>query len=298
MTEWHDAVSARLKVEAHAAQDREIPSRPPMALSDGELDSSRPTSADSYSIESQSIVDAASYFQHPTTFAHRPQPTQAPFTHVPPTSCAPPSPVLAHESPWSTLRRSSSYPSQPQSVQKTASWPPGRHFQAPSHPTPSRPQNHARTPSTLSTSSYASSSTSSSSSVTTSSASLSPVRYHAHVPPPSQAQADRRNIMGIGVPIHRPTSQAYVPYPSHPRQPAGASGPNERGWNVRWGDQGMGSGWTTPKQGIPAYNCVGMAGNGVSRAKSVGARPLVGKYAGREAEDRGRGTQCFPRGVK
>ncbi|KAL9100730.1 MAG: hypothetical protein Q9163_003937, partial [Psora crenata] len=47
MTEWHDAVSLRLKLEAQASQDRNMSRRPPMALSDGELDSSRPTSVDS-----------------------------------------------------------------------------------------------------------------------------------------------------------------------------------------------------------------------------------------------------------
>ncbi|KAL9124587.1 MAG: hypothetical protein Q9217_006092 [Psora testacea] len=301
MSEWHDAVSEKLMLEAQASQDRNLPPRPPMALSDGDLDSSRPTSADSYSVESQSIVDAATYFRHPRSYAHPPRPPPPPFVNTTPIFRAPPPFTPAYDAPWSPLHRRSSFPDQRPPPPHPASWPHSPHAQSTYRPSPPRRlQTRTRTPSTLSSSSYSSSS----SSVTTSSASLSPVRYHTHLPPSSQAQADWRNSMGRDMPLNRTASHPPTEaYSSHPQHPAGMGpAPNTRGFNVKWPDQEQGSGWSTPKSGQgwsnSAHNGNGMTDSGVSRARSVGARPLVGNYSGKGKEDRAREERYSPRGSR
>ncbi len=222
MTEWHDAVSEKLMLEAQASQDRNMPPRPQMALSDVDVESSRPSSADSHSIDSHSIIDAASYFHpHQPTYS-RPPHNNRHIDHPPPQR----PPHFAD--PWSPLRRSSSLPNpnyQPPYNQHPY-WP-----RQPPHPQNIRgaPRpSHARTASTLSTSSCSSST---SSSVTTSSASLSPVRYHAPLDRPDQRRHSTHH------PQQRPMSRSN-PLPGNQcSQPS--SGPAGEGTakNVRWIDQ-------------------------------------------------------------
>ena len=301
MTEWHEAVSEKLMLEAQASHGRNLPPRPPMALSDSDLDSSRPTSADSYSIESQSIVDAASYFHQPRTYTYNHHPPPPSFINVPLTTRQPPE--TAYEGPWSPLRRRSSLPGQRPPATPVTPWPRSTHAQFTySSPLSSPPQHNqararARTPSTLSTSSC----TSSSSSGTTSSASLSPVRYQTRLPHGSHAQAERRNSMGKGVPLYRPASHPTPLYRSHPRQPASMGPtPNAKGLNVRWHDRGQRSGWTAQMQGrgwsFPGQTGHKMARPQLNRARSMDKRSFGRRFARQEEEERDRWWEyCFPR---
>ena len=289
MTQWHDAVSEKLMLEAQVAHDRNMPPRPTMALSDVDLDSLRPSSADSPSNESQSVVDAANYFQHPRTYTNhvrRPPPS----VNVPSTSRAAPTPPK-YDGPWSPLRRQNSLPGSSSHWQSSSPW--QTQAPKPNLPPPRRPQVHTRAPSTISSSSC----TSDSSSMTTSSASLSPINYHTHLPDQSSQQSDRRNSFGL--PLHRPISYPNVPFLSHPRQPAG-SGPNNRGLNVRWQDYDASNGWHSPKQS-QGWSPNGRkkhfaADPGLNRARSVGARPTNRKYVEPRADAKERiGSYHSPR---
>ena len=271
MTEWHDAVSEKLMLEAQASQMRNMPPRPQMALSDADpTESSRPSSGDS-TVETSSIVGAADYFPYPRTNQNgRPHPPTRPFLHTQATArgIAPqrtrPSP--SYDAPWSPLRRRSSMPAdnRPQ-YQHPSSWPRG-HPTSPHHqykfaPLRQKQRTRPRTPSTVSESSVTSDS-----SYTTSSASLSPVLQSAQVHQPGATQGgDIRRSQSLAYfhppPGHAAHPNAYhtqVQFP-HQRRPSagfgqpvnqsgdlnmntngiwnGRSNPNERGLNVRWPDQ-------------------------------------------------------------
>lgn len=216
MTEWHDSVSEKLMLEAKASQERNLPPRPPMALSDGDLESLRPSSADSLSIESQSLMDATSYFQHPRTYGSSrvpPRPDHSRRLDIPYTRRGPPQ-ASGCEAPWSPLRRRSSMPAQEGQQHYPASWPNGNSTPRSRHR--SRPhRRHARTPSTISTESFTSDS-----SLTSSSASESPIIYHAQpqfgFPP---GQSDRRHSTHLPRPeLYARSQSEYQRQPSAPPQ--------------------------------------------------------------------------------
>ena len=270
MTQWHDAVSEKLRLEAQAAQARSMPTHRPIASSDIDLDSVRPSSADSLSVGSQSVIDAASYFQRGPlhTHAFRPRPSFI----SPPSTSRTTRPVHPSGGPWSPFRRQCSFPGY--SSHQHLSRPPrernGRSYLSPQHSTHTR----ARTPSTLSTSSCSSDS----SSMTSSSTSLSPIRDHSHRTKPRDLRPVRRN--SIGVSLHRPISHPNVPFPSYHRPPAPPS--NNAGPAIQqWRGQNTTSpsfspkqtrGWVSPKRRMGA-----IVDAGLNRAKSVGARPLSGR---------------------
>ena len=287
MTQWHEAVSEKLMLEAQAANDRTMPPRPSMALSDVDLDSLRPSSADSQSIESQSVIDAANYFQYPRGHTNHLRPPPS-FVNLPSGSHAAPSPA-AFDGPWSPIQRQNSLPGSSSHRHS----PSNRRAQVPkpNRPPPRRPQTHARTPSTLSTSSCSSDS----SSVTTSSASLSPSHYHTHLPHRPNQQSHRINLHGS--PLQRPFSHPSVPLLSHPRQPAG-SGPNHRGLNVRWQDHGSSNGWHPPTQSqswaSSERKLRSSTGSGLDRARSVGAGPTNGRYVDSWVDERRSTSYCPP----
>ena len=224
MVEWHDSVSEKLMLEAQASSMRNMPPRPPMALSDGlPEDSSRPSSMDTHSIdqsvETSSLVGAASYFSHPrATFNPRPPPppTSLPRNRPPPNSAAsrPAHPPSSRDGPWSPLRRRSSMPSYRAPDPHPKSWTGIRGFPADFKPPPLNVHpprasiNHARTPSSLSTSSCTSDS-----SYTTSSASLSPVLRPARTYPSAPPPLERRHT----------SFNQFPPLPSHPAHVATAA---------------------------------------------------------------------------
>ena len=280
MTAWHDSVSEKLMLEAQASQMRNTPTKPQMALSDIDpLETSRPSSGGTQSIgdstmETSSIVGANNHFSQPSTSqkGRRPPPAK-PFinTHASARRIAsqqrsyPP----AYDAPWSPLRRRSSMPPDNRAQnQHPSSWSRGHlmssQYQlkfAPQQSQRVRPKSHARTPSTLSESSFTSDS-----SYTTSSASVSPVLGPAQMHQSSaQHGGDIRRSQSLGY-FNPPPGQAIQSnaLPTHPnlppqRRPSAGIGapasqggdwnlntdgvgerfakPNERGLNVRWPDQ-------------------------------------------------------------
>jgi len=215
MLEWHQSVSEKLMLEAQASASRNLPPRPQMALSDIDLESSRDSSVDSHSVDSHSVTSMAGYFHGPHA-SHRAQT----FLNNPPSGHAPPQ--YSHEGPWSPERRRSSVPDNSRAF--PSPWPQDGLTPTPLPPPakPARPHHHARTASDVST---ISTSTSDSSSITTSSASMSPIRYHAHLHPPTSPGTRRHSTH---IPPQRPASHPQS-YTVHQPQP-------ERRKSVKWQD--------------------------------------------------------------
>ena len=270
MTQWHDSVSKRLRLEAQAAQARNIPSRRPIASSDTDLDGLRPSSADSLSVGSQSVIDAASYFQkgrmHTNGF-----PPRSSFISPPSTSRTT-RPIPPNDGPWSPFRRQYSFPVYPlhQQFSRASQEHNRRAFLSPRHSS----YTHARTPSTLSTSSCSSDS----SSMTSSSTSLSPTHDNAHRSKPQDLRPARRNSIGFS--LNRPVSHPNVPFPSYTRTPT-LPGHTVGSSSQQWRDQNTTSprysprqtqGWASQKTKMGARFDAGF-----NRAKSVGARPVNGR---------------------
>ena len=213
LSEWHDAVTQKLMLEAQASAARDLPPRPQMALSDIDLESSRDSSVDSRSVAG---TDIAGYFRGPRAPYH---PSAYSSTRAPN-----PPPHYPSEAPWSPERRRNSLPDNNRGY--PASWPRNgdkRTSFPPPPPRNTRLQHHTRGDSDLST---ISTSTSDSSSITNSSASLSPVRYHTHLQPPTSPGGRRHST---NVPPQRPASHPQG-YAVHQRQ---SSGPSSQK-NVRW----------------------------------------------------------------
>ena len=250
MVEWHDSVSEKLMLEAQASTMRNMPPRPPMALSNGDLaDTARPTSADTRSVDistdSTSTSTAAPYFAQPRTFFQNrppPAPTSSPYKRtgdrgngIPARQASAPRPE-----PLSPLRRRSSMP--PDNTHHRhgshgPTWAPFDPRQLPPSTNVSRPSAHTRTSSSLSTSSCTSDS-----SYTTSSASLSPVlrpvrTLPTNVPPPF----DRRHSSFQSTPRPNSTSSGgrpmnhqpvFTPFYDHPQPPSGSSGVYSKNRNL------------------------------------------------------------------
>ena len=267
MTAWHATVSEKLMLEARASQERSLPRQTPMpALSDVD-ESSRPTSADSLSIESQSLIDAASYFQHPRTFPPRSAPRSSANLSSNSPGFPPQHPYSSSSSP---LQRRSSYPGPRSASKHHAPWSGQPHHisQSRFH---SRPAAHKRAPSSSSSSSCSSDCSSSS----TRSASRSPVRRHAPLSAASRLRA--RTNSGLSMPLHRPRS--HPDYSQMLDNAAGLAPTKIR--NVRWHDQrpesGPSSSSSKQSQGVgqpparnPRYHAVPSTSN---RARSAGAGP-------------------------
>ena len=289
MVEWHESVADKLMLEAQASAARAMPPRPNLALSDGDLDSSRDTS----SVDSHSVVDAAhgaGYFNHP-----RSNNPGTPFIHIPHGVRL--ASQYANQEPWSPEHRRSSVPDD---KAYPSSWPrdgPTPTTYGPPPPLDShshhhrphlhhhhhhhhhvRPQ-HARVPSDIS---ITSSDTSDTSSITTSSASISPAHYHAQLNSPSGPSSSRRH--STSVPPQRP-GQGYLP---NERQPSSSSPSKPK--NVHWQD--MNDVFDSPRFNIPRNRSMDLRGRGDPRnefraedqrrgARSVGPMTGVGgrRYA-------------------
>ena len=259
---------------------RKMRPRPQMALSDVDpTEISRPSSGETHSvgdstIETSSIVGTGNYFSQPNAYQYgrRPPPAKTFVnTHATARGIAPPKKPYpsTYDAPWSPLRRRSSMPpdNRPQ-YQHPSSWPRGHpispHHQykvAPQQNQQIRPKPHARTPSTLSESSFTSDS-----SYTTSSASLSPVLRPTQMNQTGvQPGGDIRRSQSLGYfnqPPGPPVQSNVHPthsHSAHQRRPSsgvtalanqdvnwnvnengvgvGYTKPNERGLNVRWPDQ-------------------------------------------------------------
>ena len=213
ISEWHDAVSQKLMLDAQESARRNLPPRPQMALSDGDRGHSRDSSVDTHSMasaETYGHFSVPSISNHPPAHANgRDRPTVPRW--------------YTNEAPWSSERRRGSL--QEHRDGYTASW----HqqgsfpvsFQPPKSGTRCRPK-HARADSEIST---MSTSSSDSSSITTSSLSLSPIDHHSHLPRPSTSGNLRHST---SLPLHRPASH----HTAHRNQDYTPS----RQKNVRWQD--------------------------------------------------------------
>lgn len=278
ISEWHDAVSQKLMLEAQASAARNLPPRPQMALSDIDLKSSRDSSVDSHFIAG---TDMAGYSTASRT-SYRPPPS----TFNPRLPARPPAPQYSNDAPWSPERRRGSQPDH--GISHSASWPreaPAPSSYPPATAAPLRPQHHQRTDSDLSTLSTSTSS----SSLTTSSASLGPIRYHTQ-PHPLSSRTARRHSTSF--PPHRPASQPQNYIPQQRRNSGSA-----RQKTVRWQDMDdvfdgeRYNGNLTKRDGRTGRDLRYGAsyGRGDERARgralaSVGPNPGVGgrRYAGEE----------------
>lgn len=219
MIEWHERVSDRLRLEAQASQVRNAP----IALSDGE-----PESSVASSVDDQSIVDAAGYFSDP-----RPRPSfRPPNFHISPWAIPPQSPSYnsPQDAPWSSeCRNTDSHfhrlPRNPSSWSCDGVTPTGL-----------KPHNerwrrhHPRSPSTSSSSSSSTGSSALSSPV------LHPTRPRAF--PPLERRHSTSLPYNSPQQSHLSRSQtSYIP----PQQPLSPPIPEAlrsdvKGTNVRWRD--------------------------------------------------------------
>lgn len=250
-------------VEVQASQGLSLPQRPPMpALSDNDTQTSRPTSADSFSIETQSLVDAASFFQLPQRRTNVPPPG-------PPKSVRPATLGSVRPKP---LPRRSSYPGPPHSAQSSRRQ--SYNFQTPL--SPPRTKSHTRTSSTLSTTSCSSDC----SSVTTSSASSDCPAY----PPrrvPSLPQSRNNILVGQRGPLQRLSSHSEFPSSWHNlrttsrRETLKPGAPSPRYQDQRSQSVYRPSRLTTKHvKDIASSSHEHDSKPGLSRAKTVGAKPL------------------------
>lgn len=202
-------------LEAQASAARNMPPRPPVALSDIDLESSRDSSVDSHSIAG---TDVAGYFAGP----HTPFASQPNFK-----SRAPPQRPVQHpnEAPWSPERRRSSLPDNGRGYPASGPCDRPTRTSFPPAPRDSLPHYHQRAASNLST---ISTSTSDSSGITASSASLSPVHFYAQLHRPSSPGAHDYSTSLPRRPLSHP--QGYL----SPQR--NSSGPPSRIKNVRWQD--------------------------------------------------------------
>ena len=318
MIAWHDTVSEKLMIEAQASTMRNLPPRPQMALNDADpAERSRPSSGNTYStIESSSMVGAAKYI--PSN--QKPPPTR-PSISSPTKSRGMshhqnPYPPPPYDAPWSPLRRRSSMPPDkgPQYAHPS-SW----HTYMHPPRQPPRPSHHARTPSTLSSSSFTSDSSYTTSSA--SAASASPVLHSTPLHPPSlqygsdirrsqslgyfpQAPGvplpprpqfppvDRRQSLGVGLPTARHSGEWSSPASSGVGvgRANGLVKPNERGLNVRWPDQDVrGGGVGGSGTRLDRSATVRAPGPPVLDRHARTARSADGRRSEREREKRRRG---------
>ena len=278
MVAWYAAVSERLLQEVQASQDRSLPQRPPMpALSDVDTEHSRPTSADSLSIETQSLADAANFFQQPQKSTYDPRRSQSNVVNpVGPGVERRDSFGKIYDRHGTSIPRRSSFPQPQPSAQSTS-----RHRYSSQHPpSPSRTKLHARTPSTSSTSC-----SSDCSSMTSSVDSLDHAPRQFHHSPQSRSTV----LAGQGIPLQRTSSHPNIPPPWH----------DSRATSRRLHSKGDLPGLGRPDRRsnsthlppIPPVNLTKNPTNrgyqfeakpGLSRAKTVGANPLRGNHATHE----------------
>ena len=267
MIEWYATVSENLMLEAQASAARDLPPRPKLTLSDFDLESSRDSSVDSHS-----VIEMAG---PRNSYRSAPFANGRPSVHLPPQYMKP---QYTNDAPWSPECRHNSLPN---NKAYPASWPRDgptptstRSFpQLPIRNT--RPHHHQRAPSDLST---ISTSTDDSSSITTSSASVSPVRYHAQLHPPTSPGARRHSTH---FPPQRPASHPQE-FLAHQRQPSG----EYKTKSVRWQD--MDNVYDGPRFNTPNYRG---QDNRSASASTRGVR--LGDNSWDERE-RGRGRSAGP----
>ena len=283
MVAWYGRVADRLLLEAQMTPQRPLPKTPPLAALSDHDESSRPTSAGSLSLESQSLLDAAEFFQHRWP-PDRPFRAPSNISKSPSMLRNPSAPNPQHRS-GSPLVRRSSYPEGPLRPSHPQSQSTQAHRQATAGP---RRNSHARTPSTASTCTDSSDCSTS----TTSSSSTSPMRHDTRSAGFGRPRA--RTTHESGISLHRANSHPYVSQASHkPRlPPRPAENLLAEGISLHLRDResrtlSSSDNMGHYSKGYPVQSPhKSHLGSGLNRAQSIGAIPVRGSNEARRPDGR------------